>query len=351
MRVVHYRVIKALVVASALALACAAGAAAQTALSESGSTLLYPLMQVWATEYERLHAGVTISAEATGSGAGISKALAGSATIGGSDAYLSDAQRAQGAINIPLAVSAQQIDYNLPQLNTVRLRLSGPVLAGIYSGRVRNWDDPALTALNPGVPLPHHAIVPIRRAEGSGDTFLFTQYLSFSDPSWEAGANYGTRVRWPAVAGEQQARGNAGVLELCKNAPYSIAYVGISFFEQARAAGVGYAALRNRDGAFVEPAAESIEAATRSARVPGDGRVSLVFRPGRDVYPIVNFEYAVVKTHQPDTATAERVRAFLSWIVEPQGGNANSFLQPVHFVPLPADVLSLSKKMIASIGG
>ena len=151
-------------------------------LSETGSTLIYPLFNVWASDYSKTHPDVTIKTAATGSGAAIDQAASGAVQIGASDSYMSDAdaKRHPNILNIAMAISAQTVNYNLPDLNSTNLRLDGPTLAGIYTGKIRTWDDRAIAALNPGVKLPHNDIIPIRRAEGAGDTFIFTQYLTFS---------------------------------------------------------------------------------------------------------------------------------------------------------------------------
>jgi phosphate transport system substrate-binding protein len=188
--------------------------AADLALRESGSTLLFPVFQRWIADFEATHPGTTLTANATGSGAGISEAIAGRAQIGASDAYMSDEEMEQdpGIMNIPLAISAQTVNYNLPGLEAP-LRLDGLVLADIYSGRVTSWDSPKIAQLNPGVQLPHQAIIPIRRAEGSGDTFIFTQFLDFAAQDWDDGPGYGTEISWPAIAGEKTATGNAGMVQ------------------------------------------------------------------------------------------------------------------------------------------
>ena len=208
-----------------------AHAADNITLTETGSTLLYPLFQSWIAGYKSVAADVDLTAAATGSGAGEKAALAGTASIGASDAYLSDAIAAQNPdiLDIPLAISAQTINYNLPGLNGGNIKIDGPTLAAIYSGAVTQWDDPAIKAMNPGVALPHQTIVPVRRAEGSGDTFIFTQFLDFSADNWENNPGYGSTVTWPNVAAEKTATGNDGLVATLAATPYSIGYVGISY--------------------------------------------------------------------------------------------------------------------------
>ncbi len=327
---------------------------AATRLSESGSTLLYPLVDTWAAAYESGHPEVQIETLASGSGAGIAAAISGQVQIGASDAPLKDDQmRVPPMLNIPLAVGAQQIDYHVPELGKEPLKLNGAALAGIYDGSVAFWDDRRIAQLNPAVTLPHHRIVPIRRAEGSGDTYLFTEYLSRSSPQWDRTVHYGTRVNWPAVETAIEDLGNTGVLQLCYRVPYSIAYVGISLLDTARADGLGIASLQNSDGEFLQPDPKSIAAAVRAGitKVPKDGRMTFVFVAGAGAYPIVNFEYAIIRQRQSANDVAAAMRAFLAWTVDPAGGNGPSFLDAVHFVPLPNDILELSRSQIASIQG
>ena len=194
-------------------------------------------------------------------------------------------------------------------------------MAGIYAGTITQWDAAPIAALNPGVKLPHQPIVPIRRADASGDTFIFTQFLDFSTQSWEDKIGYGTSVAWPAVPGERTATGNDGMVQTAAATPYSIAYIGISFRDAIAKAGLGTAMLKNQNGKFVLPTAETISAGASvlDPRTPPDERLSLVFATGDNSYPLINYEYAVVSTRQPDPATAAALRHFLLWAIAPDG--------------------------------
>ncbi len=342
-----------LVLAAALAMGtmiASHAAQAQTRLLETGSSLLYPLFNLWVPAYAKTHPGVQLTTQSTGSGTGIAEAISGIAQIGASDAYMSDPQVRMhpGMLNIPLTISSQMINYNLPGLNRMHLKLSGPVLAAMYSGKIRYWDDAALRQLNPGVRLPHQPIVLIHRTDGSGDTFIFSQYLSFSTPSWNNSVGYGTTISWPAVQGGIGAEGNPGMVNACKGTPYSIAYIGISFQQAIRKAGLGEAMLRNRSGRFVLPEPRTIQAAVNAmaAHTPADERISLVFAPGAESYPIINYEYAIVNARQ-DANTAQAVKAFFHWALTE--GNSPRFLNAVGFVALPPAIVKLSEAQIAQI--
>ena len=327
-------------------------AQAETRLLETGSSLLYPLFNLWVPVYAKSHPDVQITTQSTGSGTGISEAVSGIAQIGASDAYMSDAQIRMhpGILNIPLTISSQMVNYNIPGLNHRHLRLSGPVLAAMYSGKIRYWDDAAIRRMNPGVPLPHEQIVLIHRTDGSGDTFIFSQYLSFSTPSWNNSVGYGTTISWPAVEGGIGAEGNPGMVNACKGTPYSVAYIGISFQHIIQKEGLGEAMLKNRSGHFVLPNPRTIQAAVTAtaAHTPADERISLIFAPGEESYPIINYEYAIVNANQ-DAKTGKAVKEFFEWALSE--GNSPHFMKAVGFVSLPPAIVRLSRAQIAKIRG
>ncbi|MEJ2007606.1 MAG: phosphate ABC transporter substrate-binding protein PstS [Acidobacteriota bacterium] len=322
-------------------------------INETGSSLLYPLFNLWVPVYTKANPNVKITTQSTGSGTGISQSVEGIVQIGASDAYISDAQMKQHPemLNIPLAISMQMVNYNLPGLNDQHLKLSGPVLAGIYEGKIRKWNDAAIRKLNPGVKLPNNVITPVHRSDGSGDTFIFTQYLSFSTPTWNKSVGYGTTVSWPAVSGGLGAVGNPGMITATQDNPYSIAYIGSSYQDAIEKAGLGIAMLENHDGNFVLPEVKTAAAAAAVMvpKTPNDQRISLIFAPGPDSYPIINYEYALVSSKQPSAGMAAALRKFFTWAISSDGGNAPHFMEQVHFVPLPDAVAKLSAAQIAEI--
>lgn len=336
------------------ALAPQARAQGTIRILETGSSLLYPLFNLWVPAYQQQHPNVQITTQSTGSGTGLSEALNGTAQIGASDAYLSGAMARlhPGILNIPLAIASQMVNYNVPGLNDAHLKLSGPVLAGIYEGRITEWDDPQIAGLNPGVTLPHDRIIPVHRSDGSGDTFIFTQYLADSTPSWAKAHAYGTTISWPAVQGGIGAQGNQGMVNALAGNKYAIAYVGISYRGAIQHDRLGEAQLQNRAGKFVLPDATTVQAAASemAPKTPADERISMIFAPGANSYPIVNYEYAIVSQKQPSPSVAEALRGFLSWAISPQGGGQAQFLQKLGFVALPASVRTLSEAQIRTIG-
>ncbi len=335
--------------------AMASGAAGgKISILETGSTLLYPLFNLWVPDYTGSHQNVQITTQGTGSGTGIAMASNGTAQIGASDAYMSEAllTKHPGVLNIPLAISAQQINYNIPGLNSQQLKLSGPVLAGIYGGKITYWDDSAIASLNPGVSLPHNAIIPVHRTDGSGDTFIFTQYLSAASSDWQSSVGAGVSVSWPPVQGGIGAEGNPGMVQALQQNANSIAYVGISWLDQTNKAGLGEAQIENKDGSFLLPTADTINAAAQAgfASTPTDERISLIFEPGANSYPIINYEYALVAKSQPSAAMADALKSFLAWALDPNGGESATYLARVHFQPLPASIIKLSQAQIDQIG-
>jgi phosphate transport system substrate-binding protein len=320
-------------------------------LVESGSSLLYPLFNLWVPDFTAANSSIRITTTSTGSGAGIAQAIKGLIQIGASDAYVSDAMSAKhpNILSIPLAISAQTINYNLPGMTGKNLHLSGPILVGIFMGKITKWDDPAIAAANPGVTLPDHTIIPIHRLDGSGDTFIFSQYLSASTPAWKSALGYSTAISWPAIAGEIGAKGNAGMLAAAAANPYSVTYIGISYAAKVAAAGLGTAALKDAAGEYVLPTPTTIGNAANSVvtDTPPDERISMIFADGPMAYPIVNYEYAVVSTSQPNGDVATALQTFLNWAITT--GNSPQYLDKVHFLPLPSAIQILSKTQIAKI--
>src|SRR5260370_5698371 len=260
-------------------------------------------MGAWASAYHRQYPNVSITTAGTGSGKGISDASAGTVSIGASDAYLSsgDLVKNPTLVNIPLAISAQQVNYNLPGLPPrVHLRLDGSVLARMYEGTIRAWNDPAIAALNPGVALPGTRVVPVHRSDSSGDTFLFTTDLSTRYPAWNSAIGYGTTVAWPDASGSRAAQGNTGMVYGCQAAPGCVAYIGISYLSAALAAGLGEAQLANTLGQYVLPTPATISAAAAGflASTPPTQTLSKVGGPASGGDPIVHHEYALATGKQ-----------------------------------------------------
>jgi phosphate transport system substrate-binding protein len=337
--------------APAGAAASSVSASASRPLSETGSSLMAPLFALWAPAYHSRFSQVTLHTVSSSSGEGISSAAAGKADIGASDAFLSPATLARYShlVNIPLAVAALMVVYNVPGVSpSAHLSLDGKVLAQVFTGKISRWDDPAIAALNPAVKLPGTAIVPVHRADSSGSTFLFTSYLNAQDPAGWSNSLIGTTVAWPRQPAALGAAGSNAIISRVKSAPGAIGYVGVSYLSQVSSANEGEAALGNSSGNFVLPTARAIQAALASfTSTPASETISLVDGSAAQAYPIINYEYAVVNTSQPSATRAQDLRAFLAWAVT--SGTAQ--LASVNFQPLPPPIVTLSASQIARIRG
>jgi phosphate transport system substrate-binding protein len=330
--------------------ATAANASGKT-ISETGSTLLFPLFGSWQTAYSTADSSVTITSGATGSGTGIADAANGLVNIGASDAYLSTSDMTQypNLVNIPLTVAAVMVNYNVPGVKKP-INLNGTVLAQIYSGKITKWNDSAIAALNKGVTLPSIPIVTLHRADSSGSTFLFTSYLNAQDPSAWPSSNIGTTITWPSAPGALAETGSGGMVSGCGSTKGCIAYIGISYLAKTQAASLGAASLANKAGSFTQATTASITAALGSfPAVPANGAESLINTSAAAGYPIINYEYAVVDKKQPSAAEATAVKAFLNWIIT--NGDTSTYLASVGFEPLPSGTSSVSTSLINSISG
>lgn len=326
-------------------------------ISEAGSSLVYPYFQLIAANFTKLFPNVQFNTAAGGSGAGQSGVEQNTINIGGSDPFLTNAQMSAnpGILNIAVAVSAQQVNYNLPGVPaTTHLNFTGSVIAGIYNGTITYWDDPAIAGLQSASvasSLPHQLIVPLHRSDSSGDTNLFTTYLSDTSSSWLKNVGSGNTVSWPSVPTAQAENGNAGMLTGCSQTQYSIAYIGVSYLAQATTKGLGSAALKNLAGNFVQLTTANVQSAVNAqyTSTPPDERLSMIYGPGANSYPIVNYEYALVKQHQSSTQLAQDIQAILVYTTLPQYGQSNYFMSQTGFIPLPASIAQLSWAQIESI--
>ena len=327
--------------------------ASAVTLNEDGSSLLYPYLQELETPLKAAYSNVTLSAAPGGSGKGISDAIAGTVQMGGSDAYLSSSEFTAhpSLLNVPIAISSQAVNYNLKGITN--LKLSGDVIAKIYEGSITKWNDPAIAALNPGVTLPAQGIVPVHRVDSSGDTFIFTSFLSATNSTWSNGPSIGTTVSWPSVSSAITAQGNPGMVQTCSTTPGCIAYIGISAESTAQTAGLGEAELQNKDGNFVLPSSSTVDSAVSAGAtgIPSNLAAPLIYESGAQSYPIVNFEYIVVNKTQSSSDTAQAIRDFLSFAISTTGGSSSTYLSKDQFEALPSSVLPQVQSAIASIGG
>jgi phosphate transport system substrate-binding protein len=324
-------------------------------ISTLGSGLLQPLMTRWAQGYQQKVPGLKVYFDKKhpgGSTNGINDAATGLVEIGTSDAYLSagDVQSHPGLLNIPVAVSAQSVLYNLPAVPASRaIRLSGTVIAQMYAGRITMWNDQRVQAINPGVPLPAVKVVPVHRTIGAGDTFIFTSYLSTQDDDWKQSVGYGTLVAWPPNPADVKADGSVNTYQVCARTPGCITYNGLGYLADEQRAGLAQAMLRNTSGSYVLPTSAAINSEVDSfvAITPPSATIAMVGGPAAGGYPIVNYEYAIINPGQLSPAQASQVKAFLSWVVTT--GNEDTYLNQSGFRPLRPDIQQLAQALIGGI--
>ena len=288
---------------------------------------------------------MTVSYSAVGSSAGIAAFSARQVDFGASDVPMTTSEQAAASggpvAQVPVALGGEGVVYNLSLPAGARLHLTGPVLAAIFLGQITRWNDPAITALNPGITLPPAPITVVHRSDGSGTTYIFSNYLSSIDPAWAARVGTGTTLDWPAGEG---AEGNPGVAAAVYSTPFSIGYV-----EQAYSQGLllPFAAIRNQAGNYVTPSTQSV--AAHAAQKPGitAADFSIINQPGATSYPISGYSWALVYTRHPGQATGQSLVAMLDWLTH--AGQA--YAAPNGYVPLPAQLRQLARTTLQRITG
>jgi phosphate transport system substrate-binding protein len=304
------------------------GAAQELLINGAGATFPNPLYQKWFSEYHTLHSAIGFNYQSIGSGGGIQQFTAGTVDFGASDAPLTDDEWAKikDAVHIPTVLGAVVITYNAPVQG---LKLTPEVLAGVYLGKLTKWNDPALVAVNPGLKLPDTDISVMHRADGSGTTSIFTDYLAKVSPEWKEKVGAGKSVKWPVGLG---GKGNDGVTGLVKQTPGAIGYVELAYAQQN---GLSMAQLRNKAGAFVTPSIESTSAAAAGVPIPDDYRVSVTNADGKDAYPIASFTYLLVHKDAKDPAKGKALVEFLWWAVH----DGQKYAAALDYAPLPKAVV------------
>ena len=302
-------------------------------LNGAGATFPNPIYSKWFSEYAAVHPGVQINYQSVGSGAGIRQASGGTVDFGATDGPMTDQQMSEAKVklfHIPTVLGAVVPTYNIPGV-TAELKFSGEVIADIYLGKITNWHDAAIAKLNPGVNLPDHQILPVYRADGSGTTYIFTDYLSkvSSDFSIQrVGKN--TSVRWPVGIGQ---KGNEGVAGMVRNSPFSFGYVELIYAVQNK---MEFGVVQNAAGKFVKASTESVSAAAAGAarNMPNDFRVSITNAPGAGSYPISSFTWLLIPLQSADPAKGKALKDFLHWMLE----HGESEAAGLTYAPLPAAV-------------
>lgn len=313
-------------------------------LQGSGATFPKPIYEKWVSEYGKIHPEIRIDYQATGSGAGQKAVLAKTADFGASDDPMSDEDMKSGGeiLHIPTVLGAVVLTYNLPGV-TQPLKLSGTTIADIYLGNIKKWNDQRLAADNPGVALPDADILPVYRADSSGTSAVFTDFLSKTSPEWKTKVGMNKQPSWITGVGVG-AKGNDGVMGQVKQTPNSIGYVELTF---AKANTLPVAHIRNRSGEFVEASLDTVKAAAAGsvAKMPDDLRTQITDAEGAGVYPIASYTYILVHKDQPDAAKGKALVDFIWWAIH----DGEKFAPELHYAPLPAEVVAKVETKINSI--
>lgn len=317
-------------------------AVGQTTLNGAGATFPNPMYSKWFSEYHKIHSDVQVNYQPIGSGGGIRQVTASTVDFGASDMPMTDKQLQEAKtkiLNIPTVLGAVVPAYNIPGV-TGEVKFTPEALAGIFLGRISKWNDKAITSANPGVNLPDKEIIVIHRSDGSGTSFIWTDYLSKVSSDWKNQVGSDTSVKWPIGMG---GKGNEGVAGLIRQLSGSIGYVELIYAVQNN---IPYGSVRNSAGAFLKASLEGVTAAAASApKMPADFRVSITNAPGRDSYPISSFTWLLIPVQSKDSAKGKILVDFLNWMVT-DGQRLTSALS---YAPLPENVVAKVKEAIKQI--
>jgi phosphate transport system substrate-binding protein len=326
--------------------ACLVGApvVAQVSLTGAGATFPNPIYTKWFDAYNK-QTGVQINYQSIGSGGGIRQFTEGTVDFGATDGPMSDEQmQAVGGkvLHVPTVLGAVILTYNLPALGGTKLKLDGITIANVFLGKITKWNDKAIAALNPGVKLPDSDIIVVHRSDGSGTSYIFSDFLSKVLPEWKQKVGRATSVNWPVGLG---GKGNEGVTQQVKQTEGSLGYVELIY---AVSNELPYADVKNAAGVFVEPSLTTVSSAAASARFEKntDFRVSITNAPGAEAYPISSFTWLLIRPDIKDAQKGKALRDFLSWMITPE---AQKMAADLHYAPLPAPVVSLVQARLPTL--
>jgi phosphate transport system substrate-binding protein len=318
----------------------------QTTLNGAGATFPNPMYSKWFSEYHKLHSDIQINYQAIGSGGGIRQVTEGTVDFGASDMPMKDEQlqAAQDklqtkVLNIPTVLGAVVPAYNIPGVNA-ELKFTPDILAGIFLGKISNWNDKAISSANPGVNFPNQEIVVVHRSDGSGTTFVWTDYLSKVSPDWQSQVGADTSVKWPKGLG---GKGNDGVAGSIRQLAGAIGYIELIYAVQNK---IPYGSVRNSSGVFVKASLEGVTAAAASApKMPADFRVSITNAPGKDAYPISSFTWLLIPQASKDAAKGKILADFLNWMAN----DGQKLASALDYAPLPDNVAAKVKETIKQV--
>lgn len=334
-------------VAAIVVFALAFGAAAETLINGAGATFPYPMYSKWFNEYKKKYPEVSINYQSRGSGAGIQQVTAGTVDFGAADVPMTDMQMAEflkqrgsDILHFPTVLGAVVPTYDIKGV-TATLNFTGEALAGIYLGKITKWNDPAIASANAGVMLPNADIVVVHRAEASGTSFIWTDYLSKVSPEWKMKVGSGASVNWPVGLGGQ---GNEGVSGQIKQTSNTIGYVELIYAIQNK---MPYGKVKNASGEFVSADLSGVTAAAAGAakNMPEDFRVSITNAPGKGAYPISSFTWLLIPAKIQDPTKKKAITDFVSWMLK----DGQTMTEALSYAPLPKEVVAKETKAIAKI--
>jgi phosphate transport system substrate-binding protein len=328
------------ILAIALLTGVSATASAQLMINGAGATFPYPIYSKWFDEYAKVDPSVRFNYQSIGSGGGQKQILAQTVDFGASDGPMSDDNLAKAPgklLHIPTVAGADAVAYNLP--GNPALKLDADAIAGIFLGQIKKWNDPKITALNPGATLPDQEILVVHRSDGSGTTYIWTDYLSKISPEWKTKVGTNTSVNWPTGIG---GKGNEGVAGQIKQTPGALGYVELIYAVQNK---MPYADVKNSAGNFVKPSLESVTAALATADIPDDFRFSMTNAPGKDAYPIAGATWLLVYQQQKDATKGKKLVEFLKWALT----DGEKMAKDLQYAPLPESVQQRVLKRIDEI--
>jgi len=324
--------------------AASPGASAVT-ITGSGSTFDAPFFDLAFARYHQQNPAVTVRYSAVGSSAGIAAFSARQVNFGATDVPLTAAEQAAAhggaSVQVPVDLGAEVVVYNLVLPGAGRLRLSGPVIARIFLGQITHWNDPAIVALNPGINVPDVPISVVHRSDGSGTTYIFSNYLSSTDPAWASKVGTAKTLHWPVGIG---AKGNPGVAQVVAHTPFSIGYIERSY---SKGPILNYAAIRNQAGNYTIPSTASITADAAQKPDITPANFSIVNEPGASSYPICGYSWALIYTRQTSQATGKALVNLMDWLTH-QG---QAYAAATSYVPLPPSIQQLARTMLQQITG
>jgi phosphate transport system substrate-binding protein len=325
-----------------IALLCvvlAAPAFGQTTVNGAGATFPNPMYQKWFSEYHKAHPDIQFNYQSIGSGGGIRQVLAQTVDFGASDGPMTDEQLSQAKtkiLHIPTVLGAVVPAYNVPGVSG-ELKFTPEALAGIFLGKITTWNDPAIAKANPGVNLPNQSIIVVHRSDGSGTTYIFTDYLAKVSSEWQNGPGKGTSVKWPVGLG---GKGNEGVAGMIRQMQGGIGYIELIYAVQNK---IDYGSVKNASGAFVKASLDSVTSAAASAKsMPADFRVSITNAPGKDAYPISSFTWLLIPEKSKEAAKGKILADFLTWMVD----DGQKMTADLTYAPLPGNVAEKVKGAI-----